>query len=134
MTLSKFLGVSGESKKNNQGKGHVASIPLSDGYFPFHTHLSEDKRRVVLQVNLACADGCDGGGATAKRPLAGFLGGRVNSLPAPHTGWQIRTSHPAVVPYVEVPGERKEVENRQGKGLSRTLWLVFTIVFCVKLP
>lgn len=80
----------------------------------------------MLQVDLAPADGREGGGATAERPLAGFLGGRVNSLPTPHTGRQIRTSHPAVVPHVEVPRKRKEMENRQGSSLG-ILWLFFPI-------
>lgn len=121
-----------KSKKNKQGKGTTASIPLVDGCLSCQTYLSEDKRCVVLQVDLARTDGRDGGGPTAERPLTGFLGCWVNSLPAPHTGWQIRTSHPAVVPHMEVPRESKEVENRQGNGVIEDSSAVFLIVFWVK--
>lgn len=73
----------------------------------------------MLQVDLTRADCRNGGGATAERPLTGFLGGRVNNLPTPHTGRQIRPSHPAIIPHVEVPGKRKEVANRQALGLIK---------------
>lgn len=67
------------------------------------THLSEDKWRVVFEVDLARADGVDRGGAAAEGSLARFLGCRVNSLPASVTGGQVWSRHPAVIPYVEVP-------------------------------
>ncbi len=67
------------------------------------THLGEDKRRVVFEVDVARADGADRGGATAEGALAGFLWSGVNSLPASMTGGKVCSRHPAVVPYVEVP-------------------------------
>lgn len=67
------------------------------------SHLSEDKRRVVLEVDMARADSIDRGGAAAEGALAGFLGSRVDSLPASMTSGQVWSRHPAVIPYVEVP-------------------------------
>jgi len=68
-----------------------------------NTHLGEDERRVVFEVDLAGADGVDGGGAAAEGALAGFLGSGVDSLPASITRGQVQSRHPAVVPDVEVP-------------------------------
>lgn len=67
------------------------------------SHLGKDKGCVVFEVDQSAADGCDGGGATAERSLAGLLGGGVYGLPPPHSRGQVRPSHPAVIPNVEVP-------------------------------
>lgn len=68
-----------------------------------HTHLGEDEGRVVLEVDLAGADGVDGGGPAAEGALAGLLWGGINGLPASVTGGQVWSGHPAVVPHMEVP-------------------------------
>lgn len=69
-----------------------------------NTDLSKDEWRVVFEVDLAGADGVDGGRAAAEGALAGFLGSRVNSLPSSITRGQVCSRHPAVIPHVEVPG------------------------------
>lgn len=89
------------------------------------SHLGEDERRVMLEVNMPGADGVNRGRAAAEGALAGLLRGGVHRLPATHARGQIRSCHPAVVPHVEVPTQRErdgtcrergEIENvREGK-------------------
>lgn len=57
----------------------------------------------MFQEHLSVTDGIDGGWATAVCALTGLLGGGVYYLPATITRWQVWTSHPTVVPHMEVP-------------------------------
>lgn len=75
----------------------------------YSTNLSEHERRVMFEVDLTIADSSEGSGAAAESALAGLLRCGVDSLPASIAWRQIWTSHPAVVPHVEVPsGKRLE--------------------------
>ena len=75
------------------------------------TDLCEDEGRVMLEEDLSGPHGVDRGGATAKQPLAGLLRGGVHHLPPPHPRGQVHTAHPAVIPHVEVPTDRKTRDN-----------------------
>ena len=68
-----------------------------------YTYLSKDKGAVMLEVDLAAAQGGQRGGPTAEGALAGLLGCGVHRLPASHARGQVRAGHPAVVPNVEIP-------------------------------
>lgn len=57
----------------------------------------------MLEVDMAGADGVDGGGTTAEGALAGLLWSRVHSLPSSMTRRQVRSRHPTVIPHMEVP-------------------------------
>lgn len=57
----------------------------------------------MFEVDLAGADGVDGGGAAAEGALAGLLWSGVHGLPSSVAGRQVRSRHPAVIPHVEVP-------------------------------
>lgn len=57
----------------------------------------------MFEVDLTVADSGEGSGATAEGALARLLRCGVDSLPASITRRQVWTSHPAVVPHVEVP-------------------------------
>ena len=71
----------------------------------FRSHLSKDEGCVVLEVDLAGADGGDRGGPTAEGALAGLLGGGVHGLPATHSWGEVRSGHPTIIPHMEVPVE-----------------------------
>lgn len=61
----------------------------------------------MLEEDLTIADGSERSGATAEGALAGLLRCGVDSLPASVACRQVWTSHPAVVPHVEVPSGQK---------------------------
>lgn len=71
------------------------------------TDLSEDKGCVMLEEDLPIPYGIDRGWATTEQPLAGLLRGGVHHLPTPHPRGKVHTSHPAVIPHMEVPTNRK---------------------------
>lgn len=62
----------------------------------------------MFEEHLSVADGGDGGRAAAEGALAGLLGGGVYRLPATMTWRQVWTSHPTIVPHVEVPKDRND--------------------------
>lgn len=79
----------------------------------YSTNLSEHKWSVVFQKDLTVADGGKRSRPTAEGALAGLLRRRVDSLPASVAWRQVWTSHPAVVPHVEVPSGKGQVLIRQ---------------------
>lgn len=69
------------------------------------TNLCKHKRGVVFEVDETVADSGERAGTTAESALTGLLRCGINSLPASVTRRQVRASHPAVVPHMEVPSE-----------------------------
>lgn len=57
----------------------------------------------MFEVDLTITDSSNRGRAAAEGALAGLLRGCVDSLPASHARRQVWTSHPTVVPHVEIP-------------------------------
>lgn len=57
----------------------------------------------MFEVDLTVADSSKRSRAAAEGALAGLLRRGVNSLPAAIACRQVWTSHPAVVPHMEVP-------------------------------
>lgn len=73
----------------------------------------------MFEVHLPGADGVNRGRATAEGALAGLLGRGVHCLPATHARRQVRSCHPAVVPHVEVPNQRKrDVKRCRERGME----------------
>lgn len=69
----------------------------------YSTNLREQKRRVMFEVDVTIADSSERSWATAVGALAGLLRCGVDSLPASIAWRQVWTSHPAVIPHMEVP-------------------------------
>lgn len=106
---------------------------LQSGSYENSTYLSKDKRRVVFEVDMTGADGADRGWATAEGALARLLGCGVDSLPASVARGQIRSRHPAIIPYVEIP-TAENVSQLERVHLAPSLWNRSIVIYKVAFP
>lgn len=67
------------------------------------SYFCKDEGCIIFKVDLSITNSCHRGRATAVCALTCLLRCGIHHLPTSHANWQIRSGHPAFIPYMKIP-------------------------------